>query len=279
MTAPSDNSLTISIVAYHSPLAELESTLSSLSAALAAYRDHFPGASTSVYLVDNSEDSDISARDFERLQELLQPAETQLTLIQGNGNLGYGGGHNLAINTSRAAYHLILNPDVTMSPDTLWQGVQVLANNAEVVAASPLANTLEGQRQYLCKRYPSVSLLLLRGFFPGLLRKRFQDRQADYEMHELSDQEPTVGVPIISGCFMLCKRSALSEAGGFDARYFLYFEDFDLSLRLGKLGQLAYVPAMKIVHAGGNTSGKGLRHILLFMRSGMRFFRQWGWRW
>lgn len=78
---------------------------------------------------------------------------------------------------------------------------------------------------------------------------------------------------------MLCKREVLSEVGGFDDRYFLYFEDFDLSLRLGKQGRLAYVPAMKIIHAGGNTASKGLRHILLFMRSAMRFFNQWGWRW
>ena len=279
MTAAPDNSLTISIVAYHSPLAELETTLSSLSVALAAYRDHYPGASTLVYLVDNSEDSEISARDFERLQEFLQSAETQLTLIQGNGNLGYGGGHNLVIKTSHASWHLILNPDVTMSEDALWQGVEVLTSNEEAVAASPKASTLEGERQYLCKRYPSVSLLLLRGFLPGLLRKHFRKRQADYEMHDLPEQEPSLGVPIISGCFMLCKREVLSEVGGFDDRYFLYFEDFDLSLRLGKQGRLAYVPAMKIIHAGGNTASKGLRHILLFMRSAMRFFNQWGWRW
>lgn len=279
MTAAADNSLTISIVSYYSPMAQLVPTVASLAAALKALHARYPEAPLLVYLVDNSEDGIISARDYEQLQELLQAADTPLSLIQGNGNLGYGRAHNLAIKTSRAHYHLILNPDVTMSEDTLWRGMEMLASGDEVVAVSPMANTPDGERQHLCKRYPSVSLLLLRGFLPTLLRARFAARQASYEMHELSDAEPTVGIPIISGCFMLCKREALAQVGGFDERYFLYFEDFDLSLRLHKVGQLAYVPAMNIVHAGGNTASKGLRHILLFLRSGLRFFNRWGWRW
>ena len=260
-------------------MTQLASTLSSLAAAVSTLRGRDPELETLVYLVDNSESGVISARDFEDLQSLLQPASTQLVLIQGNGNLGYGGGHNLAIRTSRSRYHLILNPDVLIQEDALLHGLEVLAEQEAAVAASPLAYTPDGERQHLCKRYPTVGLLLMRGFFPGLLRKRYQNRQADYEMHDLSEQEPTPGVPIISGCFMLCKRDALSAVGGFDDRYFLYFEDFDLSLRLGKSGHLVHVPAMQIVHAGGNTASKGLRHILQFARSGLRFFNQWGWRW
>jgi GT2 family glycosyltransferase len=59
----------------------------------------------------------------------------------------------------------------------------------------------------------------------------------------------------------------------------LNFEDFDLSLRLGQHGKLAFLPSMRIVHAGGHAARKGLRHITLFIRSGFRFFKQWGWRW
>ena len=60
--------------------------------------------------------------------------------------------------------------------------------------------------------------------------------------------------------------------------YFLYFEDYDLSLRIGKLGRLAYAPNVRITHCGGNTSSKGLWHIRIFIISGIRFFNKHGWR-
>jgi len=74
-------------------------------------------------------------------------------------------------------------------------------------------------------------------------------------------------------------RTALFRAiGGFDARYFMYFEDYDLSLRLGRRAALAYAPAARVVHHGGNASAKGPRHVLWFVRSAWRFFSRHGWK-
>jgi hypothetical protein len=120
--------------------------------------------------------------------------------------------------------------------------------------------------------------LLLRGFLPSAVRNRFQQRLAFYEMQDLSEQHPTKDIPIISGCFMLFRTRKLQELEGFNPRYFLYFEDFDLSLRASVNGKLAYVPAMRIVHLGGHSARKGWRHISLFARSGIRFYSTWGWR-
>jgi GT2 family glycosyltransferase len=78
---------------------------------------------------------------------------------------------------------------------------------------------------------------------------------------------------------MLAPTPALRAVGGFDERYFLYFEDFDLSLRLGEHGRLVFEPAMRIVHHGGYAARKGLRHVRYFLRSGIRFFNDHGWRW
>jgi GT2 family glycosyltransferase len=77
---------------------------------------------------------------------------------------------------------------------------------------------------------------------------------------------------------MLCRTAALKAVSGFDEGYFLYFEDFDLSLRIAKIGELAYVPAMRIKHAGGHAARKGRAHIGMFVRSAMRFFNTHGWR-
>src|SRR5690606_5575960 len=92
------------------------------------------------------------------------------------------------------------------------------------------------------------------------------------------DGEATAAVDLISGCFMLCRTAMLKQAGGFNEKFFLYFEDFALSIELRKFGTLMYVPAVKIVHFGGDASRKGLRHIGYFAASAARFYRRYGWK-
>ena len=98
-------------------------------------------------------------------------------------------------------------------------------------------------------------------------------------MRDVCSGAQVVEVPLASGCFMLLRRAALQRVGGFSEAYFLYFEDFDLSLRLAGEGRLLFDPAVRIVHHGGYAAGKGLRHVWLFARSGRRFFHDHGWRW
>jgi GT2 family glycosyltransferase len=77
---------------------------------------------------------------------------------------------------------------------------------------------------------------------------------------------------------MLARTQLLARLGGFDPRFFMYFEDYDLSLRLGRESQVAYVPSARIVHHGGEASRKGVRHIAWFVGSAWRFFARHGWR-
>jgi GT2 family glycosyltransferase len=132
--------------------------------------------------------------------------------------------------------------------------------------------------QYLCKRYPSLWVLFLRGFAPARLRRRFAPALDHYEMRDVIGDRFVPGVPLASGCFMLARTPLLTRVGGFDPRFFMYFEDYDLSLRVGRESQVAYVPRARIVHHGGDASRKGVRHVAWFMRSAWRFFARHGWR-
>ena len=78
---------------------------------------------------------------------------------------------------------------------------------------------------------------------------------------------------------MFFRRDDLFRAGGFAEAFFMYFEDFDLSIRIGKISRIAYVPAVKIIHYGGQAAGKGPKHIAMFIRSGFTFFMHNGWKW
>jgi GT2 family glycosyltransferase len=309
--------LSIATVCFHTPVEELLACLDSLITAVAALQQTMPLATTSLFIIDNGATVDnatgaekggqaenredrgnrkngehradgesgavrathkLSTTLFDSLAQQLAELRIKLELIQGHGNVGYGKANNLVISDLGSDFHLIINPDTKLQPDCLVQGVKYLMENPDVNLASPAAVDASGNKQFLCKRYPAAFTLLARGFFPDGMKKFFTPRLAKYEMQDLVEDLPTSGVPIASGCFMLCSSDALKTVAGFNEDYFLYFEDFDLSLRLNKIGLLAYVPAMKIEHRGGHAAKKGLSHIRLFMRSALRFYNTHGWR-
>lgn len=254
----------------------LADTLASLRVALRHAVDHGRLGHCDLALVDNADQAGALAELCDRC--LPERGNLTVKVHSGHGNIGYGAGHNLAIEEARSDCHLVLNPDVVMDEDALSEGLGFLADNGDVIGLSPAAVDGDGRVQHLCKRYPSLFDLLLRGFAPAGLRRRFDRRLAEYEMRELPEDEPARHIPIISGCFMLLRTEALQELGGFDPGYFLYFEDFDLSLRAQPLGALARLPGMRIRHLGGHSARKGPRHIYLFTRSALRFFNTHGWQ-
>ena len=270
---PGDYSLGISIVCYKSDPVLLARTLASLQAAVATARSEL-SLQVALTLIDNGDEGS-------HLQALLQQSELRSCsqLISNAHNTGFAAANNQAINNAVSSFHLVLNPDVELDSAALLNGLIYLLQHERVVAVSPACINGDGVAEHLCKRYPSVFDLLLRGFAPVVLRRLFDSRLARYEYRELAQQQVATAVELISGCFMLCRTAALQQVGGFDERYFLYFEDFVLSLALGRIGELHHVPQCWITHHGGGAARKGWRHIVMFARSGWRFFNSNGWRW
>jgi GT2 family glycosyltransferase len=271
-------SLSISVVCFNSSEDELQTLIGSLLNAIKLCKDSTNLALIPIYLVDNSEKDNLSLKLFISLQKEAEELNVQLHLMHGHGNIGYGAAHNLVISKITSDFHLLLNPDLNLDQNCVRAGISYLTENEAVVMASPYAAYENGEKQYLCKRYPSVFTFVVRGFFPKFLKKVSAKRLARFEMHELPESHPTTNIPIVSGCYMLCRTKALQQLGGFNEKFFLYFEDFDLSLRLTTIGKIAYVPAMRITHTGGNAAMKGLSHIRMFAQSGIRFFNIHGWR-
>ncbi len=258
-------SLTISIVTYNPNFSELEKTLSSLNAAL----DEINGEEFSITVVDNSSGDEVADFLFHKYPNL------PINLVHGQGNIGFGRAHNIPIQES-GEFHLILNPDIRLSTSALKNAIAFMRTNEHCGLLSPFAAWPNGERQYLCKRYPTVFDLLLRGFAPQMLRSLFHVRLSCYEMQAETQDSVYWNPCIVSGCFMFFRSNTLKKAGGFSDEYFLYFEDFDLSLRAGRIAATAYVPNVRIVHAGGNASKKGLWHIKVFIKSAIIFFKKHG---
>jgi GT2 family glycosyltransferase len=265
-------SLCISIVTYNIVADELNALLVSLQDACEHARDELR-ISIDTVVVDNGQEGEL-------LQQLCAPYQQALNLryILNPDNIGYGRAHNLAIRQTTADFHLVMNPDVVLKPDVLLRCIQYLLRHPEAVALSPEVRDIDSKCQYLCKRYPTVLDLGLRGLAPRALRKVFDKRLALYECRNMVDRMLTAPAQLISGCFMFCRGPALRQVGGFNEAFFLYFEDFALSIELRKLGKLVYLPEARIVHYGGHAARKGWTHIRYFVRSAYVFFAIYGWK-
>lgn len=269
--------LSIAVVSYAPELELLAKNFQHLAAALRHAQQRGLLKTAHITVVDNGPGNTWRRR----LEELLAAAQLAASweVLSGQGNVGYAAAHNLALHRDSAAYHLILNPDVWMEEDALSIGLALFAAHPEAGLLAPAAVDAAGKRHFLCKRYPTILDLALRGFAPPQLRHWLRRRLYHYELREQEQDSVLWEPPIVSGCFMLARRDLLEQVAGFCADYFLYFEDFDLSIRLAKISKLAYVPQMRITHFGGHAARKGWRHIALFARSAARFFHRHGWRW
>ncbi|EAQ96245.1 glycosyltransferase family 2 protein [Congregibacter litoralis] len=270
--------LSVSIVVHNSCLDQLRITLNSLLVSVAALEEFLPEP-VAITLLDNCSAPDY----YEKLQALLSDmaiAESPslcFALHRSDKNSGFGGGHNQLSRLQPGRYFLILNPDVELAADALREALGYLESHDEVVALNPYCERGDGSREYLCKRYPSVLDLLLRGLPLAGLRQLFSRRLAYYEYRDAVAEDPRP-VTLLSGACLLCRSEAFTAVGRFDERFFMYFEDFDLSRRLKSRGELVFLPGMRIVHHGGFAARKGSQHIRWFARSAVRFFNLHGWR-
>ncbi|MEN5297842.1 glycosyltransferase [Brucella sp. TWI559] len=253
--------LTISIVTFNPDFSELKKTLNSLKIALNGLADE----SFMITIVDNSVSNEVSSFLLRNYSDL------PIKLVHGQGNVGFGRAHNIAIQHI-GKFHLILNPDIQLDPDALVNAIAFMRANERCGLLSPHASWPNGQRQYLCKRYPTVFDLILRGFAPQKIRSLFSARLARYEMQAETQDAVYWNPSIVSGCFMFFRSTTLRNTGGFSNNFFLYFEDFDLALRSGEIADTAYVPTIRVVHTGGHASKKGLWHISVFIQSAVKFF-------
>lgn len=267
--------LSVSIVTYHPDRALLSRTLASFENAWIALRAARPACTAQLYLVDNGATPDLSSE----LRALGERGVT-CTTIGGHGNVGYGRGHNLAIERARSRYHLVLNPDIDMCRDALIEAIDFFDTHPDVGLVTPRVDDDERRLQYLCRRYPALFDLFLRGFAPASVRGRFAVRLARYEMRDqITERDVAWDPPIVTGCFMFFRTELLKRLGGFDARYFLYFEDYDLSLRTHELARVAYVPMVRVLHHGGGAARKGVAHVRMFVASAFKFYNRFGWKW
>ena len=178
-----------------------------------------------------------------------------IRIIKNEENMGFAKACNIGARKATGDFILFLNPDVVVFENTFENlfeyirkydkpeigiyGVQLLDNNGEI--------------QRTCARFPNLWHLIIRALGLDLMRVRFFK---SYRLNEWSHQE-TKEVDQVIGAFFLIKRPLFEKLNGFDERFFVYFEELDLSKRARNLGfKTKYVTEAKAYHKGGGTSEK-----------------------
>ena len=267
--------LAITCVLFHSDLDQFDRLIGSLVEAL----DLTDLSAVPLICVDNSLDAAYAQRGRAICDRWRRSDRVSIEWVSTSVNGGYGAGHNAGLKRVTSRFHLLLNPDVVLDQRAMREALQLLKNQPEVVLLAPVGVGTAGQPEYLAKGYPSVWVLALRAFAPQWLQRLNVKSLHRYEMRQGDESPETRGIELASGCCMWIRRDALDQVGGFDESYFLYFEDYDLSMKLAQLGDVIESRAVTIIHHGGDAARKGWRHIGWFMTGAVRFFSRWGWRW
>lgn len=238
----------------------------SLKKAIDSFLD--TGLNVYLYVIDNSPS--------DSLRSLC--TNKNVEYIFNNNNLGFGAGHNIAIKKmmGQAKYFLILNPDVYFGSGTLEKIFSFMENNGDVGLIMPKVLYPDGSLQYLCRLLPAPLDSLLRKIEIKILNPLLDARKSRYELR-FADYNRLMDVPYLSGCFMLVRTEAFKKAGVFDERFFLYFEDVDLSRRINRISRNVYFPEAVIYHGYERGSNKSIKLFGQLALSGIRYFNKWGW--
>lgn len=197
-------------------------------------------------VVDNSEEKE----EAERLRSCLPPG---VVLLLSRENIGFGRACNLAFERFEEDQILLLNPDAKLLPGCLLRLQKTLSSSEKVGAVSPQIFWDDGLKFYLPPSIPPLLFefqYLFDAWGPHSPISRLLSVIWRYHSIKVWRSKKPVRVNNLSGGLVLLKRDAVRKAGGlFDPRFFLYFEDIDLFIRLRKAGYtLVIEPRAKAVH-------------------------------
>jgi N-acetylglucosaminyl-diphospho-decaprenol L-rhamnosyltransferase len=192
-----------------------------------------------VCVVDNAS-SDGSA-------EMVERDFPWATVVRSGGNIGFGPAVNLGVRAMPATPWVApANADIALEPGTLRTLLEAPAPRSGALA--PLLVGADGEPQHSVYPFPGLGFTLL--FNLGLHRvsRRWADRHCVPGAWNRMRRRP---VPWVVGAFLLVRREAWEQVGGFDESQWMYAEDLDLGWRLAQAGWTTlYVPEARVLHYG-----------------------------
>lgn len=225
------------------------------------------GIDCEVFVVDNnSVDGSV---------QMVKEKFPEVILIANKENTGFSKANNQAIRIAKGEYQLLLNPDTVVEENTFRKVIAFM--DAHPDAGGLGVQMIDGKGNFLpeSKRglpTPSVAFYKIFG-----LSKLFPKSKTFGRYHlGYLDQNETHEVDVLSGAFMLLRKTALDKVGLLDEDYFMYGEDIDLSWRIILGGyKNYYFHDTRIIHYKGESTKKSsVNYVFVFYRAMVIFARK-----
>lgn len=192
-------------------------------------------------------------------------------VIEPHTNNGFGSGHNVVLPRLESKYHCVINPDISISDDVIAKMAAYMDAHPEIGLLSPKICFPDGRMQILGKRNPKIKYLVAsrmrgEGEPGGLLR--------EYAMLD-TDLSVPVEIENATGCFMMFRTELFKKIGGFDERYFMYFEDCDITREVRRHAKAVFYPEAVVYHVWGRESKKNFKLMLVQISSMLKYFTKW----
>jgi N-acetylglucosaminyl-diphospho-decaprenol L-rhamnosyltransferase len=220
-----------------------------LKQALQSFADEMTGSPWEAVVVDNAS-ADGSAT-------IAEEFGSHVRLVRNRENVGFGRGVNQGVRGAIAPFVLVMNPDCRLTRGSVEAMRAGLDADPRCALVGPRVLDPDGSIQGSVRGDPDM----LTGLFgrTGPLRRLMpwlpvSTRNVVPDEATRIDARSIV-VDWVSGACMLVRRDSFESVGGFDERYFLYWEDADLCRRLRARGyHIRYVPGADVVHRVGQSS-------------------------
>lgn len=225
------------------------------------------GISAEVYVVDNNS--------VDGSCELIKGKFPWVKLIENKKNTGFSVANNQAIRESTGEYVILLNPDTVVQESTFRKVLDFMDEHQN--AGGLGVKMIDGKGHFLpeSKRgipTPQVAFFKMFGFSKIFPKSKLFSK---YHLGYL-DNNQIHQVEILSGAFMMLRKTVLDEIGLLDEDYFMYGEDIDLSYRIIKAGyKNYYYPDTTIIHYKGESTKKGsVNYVMVFYKAMIIFAKK-----
>lgn len=184
----------------------------------------------------------------------------QLVVVRNQRPRGFGANHNHAFTTCDTPWFAILNPDLRFTQSDCFARLLAAASDRPGLAllAPVITNSSGAVEDAVRSNLTPLSVLR---------RRRLASTHAE-RYDTFTPLHPGKPFYWLAGMFLVVRASAFAAVGGFDERFFLYCEDYDLSARLFNAGHtLMQVPTAHALHDARRDSRRSLRHLRLHIAS------------
>lgn len=178
--------------------------------------------------------------------QLIESKFLEATLIRNGFNAGFARANNLALRRAKGEFVLLINPDTIWERGDLKKAIGFLKEYPKIGGLGCRLILEDGSWQKSYGNFPTLMREVRETFYLPRLFPRSPWMKGVYIYDDSLSPRP---VDWVSCTFFLGDRGLMSEIGFFDERYFMYYEDIDLSKRIReRRREIYYYPEIEIIH-------------------------------